>query len=211
MMDRQYVIENGIVDRYLRGELTSEESIEFEEFYLNDPETLDELEIAEALRSGSRVDPVGEQIDEPAEDNVVPIAAPKPATPRWIPAALAAAVVFGFGLSVVIAPGPAPIGNVRTLDLGATRGAADQTLRIGSHETMVLLRVAVGMSNEALTLTVTSPSGDEVLRVSGLKTDDYGDVTIAVPTSSLPRGLGELRVSGSDSDLLTLQVDFVTD
>lgn len=51
-MDRNYVIENDLVDRYVRGDLSDEESAAFEAFYLSDQETLTELEIAEKLQFG---------------------------------------------------------------------------------------------------------------------------------------------------------------
>jgi len=51
-MDRHYVNEHQIVDRYLRDELTAEEQAEFEAFYLSDQETLAELELAEKLQAG---------------------------------------------------------------------------------------------------------------------------------------------------------------
>lgn len=48
-MNRRHVIENDIVIRYLRGALSEEEQAAFEIFYLDDQETLDELEIMLSL------------------------------------------------------------------------------------------------------------------------------------------------------------------
>ena len=49
VMDRNYVSENQVVDRYLRGELTEEQCADFEAFYLSDQETLAELEVEDAF------------------------------------------------------------------------------------------------------------------------------------------------------------------
>jgi len=51
-MDRDYVIEHDIVDRYLRGELSTEDVTAFEEHCLWCRESLDELELAERMRQG---------------------------------------------------------------------------------------------------------------------------------------------------------------
>ncbi|MEM9313083.1 MAG: hypothetical protein AAGA95_00525 [Pseudomonadota bacterium] len=49
MIDREFVVRQNLVDRYLRDELTEEENEAFEIFYLDDPETQLDLEIAQAL------------------------------------------------------------------------------------------------------------------------------------------------------------------
>jgi len=53
-MDRNFVNENQLVDRYLRDELAEEERAKFEAFFLSDRETLAELELAEKLQIGLR-------------------------------------------------------------------------------------------------------------------------------------------------------------
>ena len=51
-MDRQYIHENGVIERYLSGALTADEEQAFEEAYLGDSELLDQLQAAERLRDG---------------------------------------------------------------------------------------------------------------------------------------------------------------
>lgn len=51
-MDRQYIRDQQIIERYLRGSLTAEEEQAFEEAYLGDQELLDELQAAERLAEG---------------------------------------------------------------------------------------------------------------------------------------------------------------
>lgn len=50
MMDRAYIDANHIVDRYLAGQLSEDESREFECFYLDHPDMLEELHTQQALR-----------------------------------------------------------------------------------------------------------------------------------------------------------------
>jgi len=51
-MDRQYIRDNDVVERYLKGVLTADEEQAFEEAYLGDSELLDQLQAAERLRDG---------------------------------------------------------------------------------------------------------------------------------------------------------------
>jgi hypothetical protein len=51
-MDRQYIREHQVIERYLSGTLTADEEQGFEEAYLGDSELLDQLQAAERLRDG---------------------------------------------------------------------------------------------------------------------------------------------------------------
>src|SRR5688572_28028059 len=51
-MDRQYIRDHGVIERYLSGALTAAEEQAFEEAYLGDRELLDEVQAAERLREG---------------------------------------------------------------------------------------------------------------------------------------------------------------
>ena len=53
-MDTQDIQDRQLIERYLQGQLTGEEERQFEERFLGDPNLLDELEYAEALRQGMR-------------------------------------------------------------------------------------------------------------------------------------------------------------
>jgi hypothetical protein len=51
-MDRQYIRDHEVIERYLSGALTAEEEQAFEEAYLGDQELLDQVQAAERLRTG---------------------------------------------------------------------------------------------------------------------------------------------------------------
>lgn len=53
-MDREYIKDHQVVERYLQGRLTAEERVAFEELFLSSNELLDELEAAERLQQGLR-------------------------------------------------------------------------------------------------------------------------------------------------------------
>ena len=50
-MDRQYIRDHAVIERYLSGALTAEEEQAFEEAYLGDQELLDQVQAAERLRA----------------------------------------------------------------------------------------------------------------------------------------------------------------
>jgi len=51
-MNRQYIADNQIIERYLMDKLSQAERIAFEQFYLSDQQTLDDLELAQRLYKG---------------------------------------------------------------------------------------------------------------------------------------------------------------
>lgn len=51
-MDRQYIQDQQVIERYLRGTLNAEEQKRFEEAYLADPELLGEIDLVERLQQG---------------------------------------------------------------------------------------------------------------------------------------------------------------
>lgn len=50
-LDKDYIEQNDVVQRYFHGKLTAEELIEFEKYMLLNPEIMEELEIAHAFKS----------------------------------------------------------------------------------------------------------------------------------------------------------------
>jgi hypothetical protein len=51
-MDRQYIRDHQIIERYLRGTLAPDDERAFEEAYVGDPDLLDEIELVERLGEG---------------------------------------------------------------------------------------------------------------------------------------------------------------
>src|SRR5688572_12050990 len=89
-MDRQYVRDNQVIERYLQGRLTADEETAFEEAYISDPDLFQELKAADSLRRGLELhdaDRTGEQRPSPA--------ARLDTAPRY---ALAASLIAGIAL-----------------------------------------------------------------------------------------------------------------
>lgn len=55
-MDLEYINENAVIDRYVLGQLTEQEQVEFELYFLENPEVLDEIDMARALKEGLSIE-----------------------------------------------------------------------------------------------------------------------------------------------------------
>ncbi len=171
MMTKHYVKKNDTVMKYLRGELSIAEQAEFEQFYLDDPETLDQLEAASALQMylPRRTSPVAGR--------------------RWfaLPTMVCGAVGLLLGIALVLpfqnAQGPVVQPNIRTIVIDTNRGA-QSIVRIDRRpgEELIVLRLPIATSEDDLTLLL-SRNGEEILETTGLSSDYLGDVQLALPVA----------------------------
>jgi hypothetical protein len=182
MMTKHHIQENDIVMKYLRGELSIDQQIEFEQFYLDDPETLDQLEAASALK-----------MHLPRQTS--------PKAGRWfsLPTMVCSAAGVLLGIALIlpfqIGQGPAVQPNIRTIVIDTNRGA-ESVVRIDRRpgEELIILRLPVATAEEDLTL-LFSRNGEKIMETTGLSSDYLGDVLLAVPVA----------VFGEAAILLTLR------
>lgn len=192
MMTRHYIQENDIVMKYLRGELSVAQQVEFEQFYLDDPETLDELEAASALRAHL-----------PQQKTL--------AVNRWLSLPTMVGSVVGLALGVALLlplkrdQEPLVQPNIRTVSIDTNRGA-ESVIRIDRRpgEALILLRLPIAAAEDALTLVATR-DGKTILETSGLSSDYLGDVTLAVPVALFTQGPTLLTLRRSDGTVLTAE------
>ena len=90
-MNRQYIRDNQVVERYLQGRLTADEKAAFEEAYLGDAELVQELKTADLLRRGLEAHDAAQRGEQRPS-----AAARSAAAPRY---ALAASLVAGIALA----------------------------------------------------------------------------------------------------------------
>ena len=76
-MDRRYIRDNQVIERYLKGTLTADEERAFEELYLGDPDLLDEIQLVERLGQGLK--DLGATDGNPARPQLVAQRATEPA------------------------------------------------------------------------------------------------------------------------------------
>lgn len=222
-MNRQFVIDNDIVARYIRKELNDEELTAFEVFYLNDEETLDELEVMSAveghLGTGSAPQPT-EKIDsdrEISEDKAAySVDVINPAKPKkWFwPVSTAAALLVGIGFGSALSPsrstGPEPaLPGATIVNIEMLRGSEDLVVEVPKVSGSVVLRVAVGTAESAYQVSLTRADGER-LTSEVLSADAYGEVVIVMTSKIAADGPYELVAIGADSgeSVLSATVQF---
>lgn len=191
MMTRHYIQEHDIVMKYLRGELSIAQQTEFEQFYLDDPETLDQLEAASALQMH------------------LPRKTPSSAGRRWfsLPTMVCSAASLLLGIALIlpfqIGQGPVVQPNIRTIVIDSNRGA-ESVVRIDRRpgEELMVLRLPVATVETDLTLRLTR-NGREILETPGLSSDYLGDVVLALPFALFTEGPTLLSLRRADGTVLT--------
>lgn len=140
-MDREYISEHNVIERYLSGRLTDEERDAFEERCLWCSETLQELEVAERLREGLR--------DVDMSRDTAPTRGPLTRwlfSPQWAAAASVMLVVSlgttGWLLTRMAAPVTA-LATTQVYSIEMTRGgdAPSTVVRVGPDDHWVVLLV----------------------------------------------------------------------
>jgi hypothetical protein len=211
-MDRQYIRDAQVIERYLHGRLTPAEEEAFEEAYLADPALLDELQLAEKLRDGLRDLPQSEQGAAPAR------------RPRWLEltgspryglaASLLAAVAVlasanlylenqalkGGGSAVA-----APASSMRLLPLVSVRGAGDaNVVSVPRGDEWTVLLLDAGFTDydryRAVLTRRNGGSSTELLRVDDLQPSYEGLLALGVPARVLTAGDYEIRLEGGRRD-----------
>lgn len=188
-MDRQTVVARDLAARYLRGKLTEEERDAFEEFYLDDPDTLDELELHARL-------PRLPRLARRARARPVP-AAHSADGGAWQPGggALvlpAATLVLGLLLGAAVDPWHEQrAGSAVLLDVDAMRGDGAPVGRVGT-DGYVVIRLPVG-ARSAVDVEVKKDEA-QVVALRGLQPDAFGDVLAALERSTLEPDLYRVQV-----------------
>ena len=135
-MDRQYIQDNQIIERYLQNKLSEEETAAFEEYYLSDAITLEELELAEGMQRGAQELKRSGYLRSSWLRSVF-------LSPQYAAAASVLALVSMLSLGVVYQRGistDTTLVNTRVVPIFATRGPTINVLAsAAANEQLVLL------------------------------------------------------------------------
>lgn len=193
-MDRNYVIENQIVDRYMRGELSNDENTAFEEFYLSDRETLAELELAEKLEVGLKNAAHQGRLEAPSRRGWFVRAA---TSPQW---AAAASVLLVFSLMYngfvqrQSKSGP-DVASPQLIPLIATRSAAPAAVVQHAPDRWIVLLVDPGIDPyDDYRATVIDQAGQAIREVEGLQPGYEDLLAVGIAGASLVPGRYDLVV-----------------
>lgn len=208
-MDRQYIQDHRVIERYLSGQLSAAEEQALEEAYLADPDLLAELETTERLRAGIK--------DLGARGELGRVRG----APRWLRAlaspqyAAAASVLLAVALAL---SGTLYRDNVELrqqqvmttatamsmIPLENVRGAAAIEITAPAENEMAGLLVDAGAdgydSYRVVILRRGEAAPEEIASAAGLSPDFQSQLAVAVPGRLLTPGLYEIEVEGRMSD-----------
>lgn len=207
-MDRQYIRDHEVIERYLSGALTANEEQAFEEAYLGDPELLDQVQAAERLREGIKeLDGAGrlERARPPARWRQW-LASPQYA----VAASVLLAVSLGFStvlyrdngrLRETTFSSPSPL--TRLIPLVSTRGASQNTIPAPSADEWIVFQLDAGVtryeSYRAALVRRADEGSSEIWSNSNL-TPVRDEIAVGLPGRSLRPGEYEVRLEGRAGD-----------
>ena len=194
-MDRQYIRDNQVIERYLQGRLTGDEETAFEEAYIRDPDLFQELKAADLLRRGLELhdaDSGGEQRPSATARGAY--------RPRY---ALAASLLAGIAVASsaylfvenralrgdAVAQDGAP---GRVVPLLAVRGGEPNRIEAAVSNDWTVLLLDPGFSPyDRYRATLRRRAGaeaTELLSVDGLSPSYEGQLAMVVPSRLLTPG-----------------------
>jgi hypothetical protein len=215
-MDRQYIRDNEVIERYVKGALTADEEQAFEEAYLGDPELLDEIEAAERLRDGiKRLDGAGDLgRSRPRWGQVF-------ASPRYAMAAtVLLAVSLGFSsvlynenqlLREGASQGPL---MTRLVPLESVRGGNPSEIAAPEQEQLTVLLLDAGtVAYDTYRAVITRRNGersDPIWSRANLAPELNGTIAVALQSRLLRPGAYEATVEGRIGDGRTERYEEIT-
>ncbi len=204
MIDRARGADQQLAERYLAGQLSPDETREFEEAMLERPELLEQVELARTVKLGLRTLRERGQLES--------LVRAKPRTRQfWFAAAAATLLaVTGFLLlrehqvPVILASSLGelgPLGNTRFVSgeymVVRTRGQGTLTLSATTAQPVLALRLLLSSSGERqLNRVELLRSGVQMATLEAVRSGDY--LPIYIDTSALESGEYALRVSTID-------------
>jgi len=201
-MDRRYIRDNDVVERYLKGALTADEEQAFEEAYLGNADLLSEIEAAERLRDGMKgLDSAGDLArSRPRWQQAL-------ASPRYAMAATMLLAV-SLGLSSVLynenqllreSAFPSTSAITRLVPLVSLRGGGDTSIPAPADDEWVVFQLDAGSTKYAVYRAVLDRldggAREEIWSRADLEPTG-GEVAIGLPGRALRPGLYEARLEG---------------
>jgi hypothetical protein len=206
-MDRQYIRDHQVIERYLAGALTADEEQAFEEAYLGDADLLGEIETAERLRDGVK------GLDEAGRlEGARPRWQRAFASPRYAMAAsVLLAVSLGFS-TVLYRENRSLRSDSLSLDSMITQAVVVESLRGGTtaeipapqaNEWRVLALDGGPDAYDTYRATLTRRDGERsepIWSADDLALQLDGRIWIGMPGRMLREGTYEARVEGRMND-----------
>ena len=208
-MDRQYIRDHEVIERYLQGALTADEEQAFEEAYLGDAELLEQLQTAERLRDGMKeLDAAGrlERSRSPQRWQTM-LAAPRYAAAASVLLAVSLAfstVLYRENRNLREGAFPTTAAITRFVAIDAVRGANTVTIREPEDDEWTALLLDAGPTEYdtyrgALARRLGEQS-EVIWTRADLTPELGGTIVIGVPGRFLRPGSYDVRLEGRMND-----------
>ena len=206
-MDKTYVEDNDIAQKYLRGELAPEEAAEFELYFMEDQQMLEQLEIDSALYKHSAG--VFGELETPGTRKLT----------KWSGIfQIACGAALG-ALLVALLPsiltkeekmldtyGIAQIEYIEELRSTSTERVESRSIDLAGETQRVVLAIDTGVITDTLyDVIISRESGDEgsIIRARNVSGSDTGELIIDIPVEIITDEIYSLNIYQSDSRELT--------
>lgn len=210
-MDRQYIDDHHIIERYLDDQLPDDEREAFEAYYVTRPEIVQQIELAVRVKLGF----AKLERDGALEPLLRPEKARSPSWLKLAAAATVAAVAIAVGVQFVGRTPATPLlaRTVAELSVGSNavlkasapytlvrrRDTNDATIELPGEPQALVLRLDLAnvASSRSYQVTLRTPDGGEILtKLPGLLPDS-GFVQVVLNSSAIAPGAYDLIVSAS--------------
>ncbi|HMB72778.1 MAG TPA: hypothetical protein VKQ06_04355 [Gammaproteobacteria bacterium] len=206
-MNREHIQDQQVIERYLSGQLSADEEQAFEEYFMTDPEVLEQLQVAERLRQGLQaLSDAGE-----LTRNRGPAGWPRVFTsPVYAAAASVVAVValafsgMTYRENLSLSGGPQLADNpvaTRLIPLITVRSGSDADVTVTDDDQWTVLLVDAGFTPyDDYRATVTRTGGgaaEQIWQLSGLMPTYDERIAVGLPGRLLIPGDYEILLEGS--------------
>ena len=215
-MDREYIVKHDLLDRYRRNELPDSVRMELEEFILDQPDFIEQLELDMLFESGM----LG--VTDNSESSVAGLVRPSPwqrylsITAGVAVALLAASIILNAYLASEIAmlseDSPQAISaqsNIQILQLPSVLASDTDfrpvgTLLVGSaaRADVAIVSVQLAFPEEPAfhIEVITHPDGDTILTFDGVEPRGAGNLVFSIPLDRIEAGEYFVEISSEDGD-----------
>ncbi len=213
-MDREFIEKHGIAGKYRQDKLTPEQRVEFEEYFIDKPDLLEQLELDALLETGMRSADqdamVGPTNDQPLwlGFNYLPIAA------SGLLIALTASVVFNVYQSTEntrianeLSSANSVQSNVQILRLSTLlsndsdfRPAGTLVLKADTKIAVVNIQLPFPEDPVFSVRILNHPSLSEVMVIDGLEPRGAGDLSFSLPRNVIESGDYYAEVAARDNE-----------
>jgi hypothetical protein len=203
-MDRNYIEQHLLVDRYIQGKLEENDKAAFEERLVWDAALVDEVELAERLRVGLKAVSAAKSdiVEKPGFDLVAAVSGLF-AVPQFAAAAsflLAVTLTISIMSLSFVQSGDQvemPARQTDIVPLFATRGNDVISINVDSGAWIVLLVDVMGdYATYRVTVRRDGPDSDPVWMQDGLEPTYPDSLAVGMPGSALASGRYELTIEG---------------